>query len=1038
MARGAACLLVSLALLHGVLAIGQDTCVTFASSATSFAVVNNKKAAPILLSADDWLGVQLAAADFAADIQRVTSVKPTLTNFTVDAVPAASPSPATSNSSVAAPIPSSAITDSANSSDSTSTPATASKPPTSAPIIIGTLGKSSLINAVVKSSGIDVSSIEGKWESFMTTVVHDPLPGVASAYVIIGADKRGTIFALYDHSEQFGVSPWYWWADVPTTTHPNLFVANSGCTHGTPSVKYRGIFLNDEQPALQNWAMEKFTNGTGAALTGSPFNQFFYTKLFELILRLKANYLWPAMWSSAFAVDDPQNQFLADAYGVVMGTSHQEPMMRSTPIEFSLFASGAWDYTTNSAAINNYWLQGAERARPFESVFTMGMRGFGDLPLSETTNIALLQGVIANQTEILQTAFNETDVSTIPQVWCLYKEVEGYYDDGMRAPDYITLLWTDDNWGNIRRFPTVDERNRTGGAGVYYHVDYVGDVRDYKWITSSQIEKIHQQMSLAIQRQADRIWILNVGDLKPYEREIEFFLTYAWNATKWEPSNLSSFVNQWAAREFDLSADNAATVTSIVGNLTRFNSRRKPELLDATTFSLINYREADTVLDNWATLQAASTSIYNSLSSAMKPAFFQLVHHPILASTNLANMLIAAGQNNLRASQARLSANQLADTVEELFEKDFDFEQQYHTMLNGKWDHMMDQTHLGYFYWQQPMTNSMPLISRVQTKKQALAGVMRIAPEGTLGAWPGDNPNQCAQGYGCPPPSITLDNFSPISNRYIDVGSGGPAPFTFTATSNVSWLTLSPAKGSISPTAPEQRVFASVTDWSKLSAGVNSAQITFTATSSGQPPLSVPVMFYATKNSPSSGFKGFVEGTGVISIEAAHATRNTTVQGTSWGELPGFGKTLSAITPLPLTDATFAAGAGPTVEYDFFNFNTKSGKVTVNVLVAPTLNGNTDQNPFQYALQIDSQPWVTVTPVGPEVPAGGLPNGWTTLDGWVANSINLQSTTVSAVNPGAHTLKIAMITPLVVIEKIVIDTGGLQPSYLGPPESIVV
>ncbi|KDR78329.1 hypothetical protein GALMADRAFT_138431 [Galerina marginata CBS 339.88] len=1002
MARVFARILGILTLLRGIHAIGQDTCVTFTSSAHTFAVVNNKNPSTILISPDEWPGVQIAASDFQADIERVTSVKPPLSNYTIPSTPSAS------------------------------------KPPASAPIIIGTLGKSSLIDHIVNATKLDVSSIEGKWESFMTRVVSNPLPGVATAYLIIGADKRGTIFALYDHSEQFGVSPWYWWADVPTTTHSDLFVTGSGCAHGSPSVKYRGIFLNDEQPALQNWAAEKFTNGTGAQFTGSPFNSKFYTKLFELILRLKGNYLWPAIWGSAFAIDDPQNQPLADYYGVVMGTSHQEPMMRSTPNEFNIFGKGPWDYTTNSANINQFWLDGTERAKPFESVYTVGMRGFGDLPLSETTNIGLLQGVIANQTEILQTVYNETDVSNIPQIWALYKEVEGYYDDGMRVPDYVTLLWTDDNWGNVRRYPTLSERNRTGGAGVYYHFDYVGDVRDYKWITSTQIEKVHQQMSLAIQRQADRLWILNVGDLKPYERETEFFLSYGWNATRWNPSNLQSFVSQWATREFDLTPDRAATVTSIIGNLTKFNARRKPELLNSTTYSLINYREADNVLAGWTALQAASTSLYNSLSSAMQPAFFQLVHHPVIASTNVANMIISAGMNNLRASQARLSANQLADTVEQLFEKDFDIEQQYHTILDGKWDHIMDQTHLGYFYWQQPMTNSMPLISRVQTKKQALAGVMRIVPEGTLGAWPGDNPNQCSQGYSCPPPTVTVDNFSPIVDRYIDVGAGGPTPFTFTVTGNVTWLKFSTSKGSISPSTPEQRVFVSVADWSKLSAGSNFAQVTFTATASGQPALAVPVMVVAVKNTPSSGFKGFVEGTGVISIEAAHATRNTTVQGISWAELPGLGKTLSAVTPLPLGDTTFAAGAGPTLEYDFHNFNSLSGgKVTVWVLLTPALNANTDQQPLAYSVQIDSQAPVKVVPIGPEVP-GGLPNGWTTLDGWVADSIISTPISVSGVTPGAHTLKISMMEPAVVVQKIVIDTGGLQPSYLGPPESLVI
>jgi hypothetical protein len=983
-----------------VAAIGQASCVSFAPSPGSFSVVNNQKAAPVLISPDEWPGVQLAASDFVADIQRVTNVKPSLTNFTVAA---------------AAP----------------------GKPPSgSIPIIIGTLGKSSLIDQVVKASGLDVSSIQGNWESFLSRVVSNPLPGVPSAYVIIGADKRGTIFALYDHSEQFGVSPWYWWADVPTTTQKSIFVTNSGCSHGSPSVKYRGIFLNDEQPALQNWAMEKFTNGTGSPFFNSPFNRFFYVKLFELILRMKGNYLWPALWGSAFALDDPLNQFLGDYYGVVMGTSHQEPMMRGTPNEYTeLGIQGPWDFTTNAANIEQYWRGGAARAKPFESVFTMGMRGFGDLPLTEDTNIALLEQVIGNQTEILQSTFNLTDVSSIPQIWALYKEVEGYYDDGLRVPDYITLLWSDDNWGNIRRFPTAEERNRTGGAGVYYHVDYVGDPRDYKWITSSQIEKIHQQMSLAIDRKADRLWILNVGDLKPYERETEFFLNFGWNSTRWTPSTIQTYVPQWAAREFDLSQADAALVSNIVANLTRWNARRKPELLNATTYSVFNYREAETVVSDWNKLEAASTSMYNKLSSAMQPAFFQLVHHPVIASSNMGRMYIAAGQNNMRASQARLSTNQLADTVETLFEKDFDIETQYHTILDGKWNHMMDQTHLGYFYWQQPMTNSMPLVSRVQSKKQVLAGVMRIVPEGTLGAWPGDNSNQCAQGYSCGPPTVTLDNFSPISNRYFDVGAGGPAPFTFTATSNVPWLTLTPAKGSISPDAPEQRVFASVNDWSKLSAGANNAQITFVATAKGQPSLSVSAVFVATKNTPASGFKGFVEGTGVISIEAAHATRKSTVQGISWTELQGLGKTLSGLTPLPDFDNNFAVGAGPTLEYDFFNFNTNGGNVNVIVYMSPQLNSATDSNPAAFSVQLDSQSAVKVTPIPSSVP-GGLPNGWTTNDGWVANSIILSSTQFKGVSPGAHTLKLSAITATVVIQKIVIDVGGLQPSYLGPPESI--
>ncbi|TFK71208.1 hypothetical protein BDN72DRAFT_870059 [Pluteus cervinus] len=983
--------------IQGAQSIGQDTCVLFKSSGSSFPIVSGGKATPILISQDDWPGVQRAASDFVDDIKKVTNEKPKLSNYTVTAIESSTTPESAGNTSV---------------------------------IIVGTLGHSSLIDEVVKNTKLDVSSIKGNWESFLSTKVDNPLPGVDSAYVIIGADKRGTIFALYDHSEQFGVSPWYWWADVPTPHQSQLHVESSGCSHGSPTVQYRGIFLNDEQPALQNWAMEQFTNGTGSAAMGSPFNHLFYNKLFELILRMKGNYLWPAMWGSAFAVDDPQNQFFADYYGVVMGTSHQEPMMRSTPNEFSIFEKGSWDYLNNNATIKKYWRDGVQRAKPFESYYTLGMRGFGDTPLSEETNIALLEQVVEDQTEIFKGVYGEDyDISTIPQLWTLYKEVEGYYDDGMRVPDYVTLLWSDDNWGNVRRFPIESERNRTGGAGVYYHV---GDPRDYKWITSTQISKVYEQMSLAVDRNAVRVWIVNVGDLKPYERETEFFINYGWNATRWNPANLDDFVAAWGQREFSLSDSEAQSVTEIVGNLTRFNSRRKPELLNSTTYSLINYREAENVLAAWDTLEKASTAIYNKLPSGTKPAFFQLVHHPVLASANVGRMLISAGKNNLRASQALLSTNDLADQVEEYFETDYDLEVQYHKLLND----------LGYYYWQQPLANTMPPITRVQPKKQALSGVMRIVPEGTPGAWPGDNPNQCAQGYDCPPPSITLDSFSTFPNRYIDVGAGGPASFTFTVKSSSSWLQLSPEQGSVSAKSPEQRVFVSVKDWSQLAAGQNNAVLTFTAKASGQADLSVTVNVVANKNTLPAGFKGFVEGDGAISIEAAHTTRRTNASGVSWTELPSYGRTQSAVTPWPRLGNggnNFTAGAGPALEYDFYNFNTisGSGNVTVTTYLAPSLNANDVDRPLAYAVQIDSLSPQTSRFIPASAP-GSLPAAWGGPDGFVANSVVSVVTRFGGLKPGAHTLKLHMIEPAVVVQKIIINTGGLKPSYLGPPESLQV
>ncbi|EPQ55956.1 hypothetical protein GLOTRDRAFT_121308 [Gloeophyllum trabeum ATCC 11539] len=1009
------CVLLTL-LTPAVRAIGQATCVSFSPSSassgvTSFAVVSSGRAAPLLLSSDEWPGVQRAAGDFAADVQRVTGILPTLANFT-----SASGSGSGSGSSALAPI------------------------------IVGTLGQSSLIAQVVNNTGLDVSSIEGQWEAFLTREVQNPLPGISSAYVMIGADKRGTIYALYDHSEQMGVSPWYWWADVPTTRNSEIYFASSGCQHGAPTVKYRGIFLNDEAPALMNWAMEKYTNGTGSAATNSPLQSPYYTGLFELLLRLKANYLWPAMWSSAFYVDDPLNPYYADLYGIVMGTSHEEPMTRSTPVEWDIYGTGPWDYSVNQQAIYNFWVQGAERSRNYETLYTVGMRGAGDLPLAEGQNIQLLEQVVSDQRGILENVFNGTGktITEIPQMWCLYKEVQGYYEDGMTVPDDITLMWTDDNWGNIRRFPLSSEMNRTGGAGVYYHFDYVGDPRNFKWITTTQIAKTYEEMSLAVDREATRIWIVNVGDMKPYEMDIEFFITLGWNSSVWNLDNLDSFVTSWAEREFDVPTSTALQITGIIGNYTRMNARRTPELMNSTVYTLTDYREADTVLSEWQSLVQQSTQIYNSLPAAYQPAFYELVHHTVLASANLNAMWIYAGVNNLMGSQGRYAVNNYADLVQELFEQDYEYEYQYHTLLDGKWDHMMDQTHVVYVYWQEPTTNTMPMVTRMQTKKQNIAGVMRVVPEGTLGVWPGDNQYNCAQGYSCPNPTMTLDPYIPVGNRYIDIGAGGPAPFSWTASTNVSWLNVSTTSGYIDSNNLETRVYITA-DWSQVS-GLEYGMVTFNATTPnpptpGQTVLSQPVYFMANNTSPTSGFSGFVEGDGGISIEAAHTSRNTSVAGITWTEIPNYGKTVSGVTPWPRTGdngGNFTAGTGPSIEYDFYNFNTigQAGNVTVTTYVSPSLNANGDDRPLGFAIGIDD-----ATPQSeyfvPYATPGQLPPQWDGVGGWVADAI-ISVPTNFTIAPGAHTLKIWMIEPAVVVQKIVIDTGGVRPSYLGPPESITV
>jgi hypothetical protein len=498
-------------------------------------------------------------------------------------------------------------------------------------IIIGTVGKSPLIDRLIRNGKISVTSIAGKWESFLIQVVPKPFPGVASGLVIAGSDKRGTIYGIYDVSEQIGVSPWYWWADVPVQHREALFVKPGTYVQGPPAVKYRGIFLNDEAPSLTGWVNGKFGN----------YNHQFYEKVFELLLRLKANYLWPAMWNNAFNEDDPLNPKLADEYGIVMGTSHHEPMLRAQQ-EWKRHGKGPWDYTRNSEVLQKFWDEGIERNKNYESIITLGMRGDGDMPMSESSNVALLERIVDDQRKIIASRINK-DLSAVPQDWALYKEVQEYYEKGMRVPDDVTLLWCDDNWGNVRRLPTEEERKRRGGAGVYYHFDYVGDPRSYKWLNTIPITKVWEQMNLSYEYGADRIWIVNVGDLKPMEFPIEFFLTMARDPHRWPKERISEFTRRWAEREFG--TEYAPAIAGVISKYTKLNGRRKPELLEPTTFSLVDYQEADRVLAEWQSITSEAERIYGSLPENMRDAFYELVLYPTKASALVTELYITAGKN---------------------------------------------------------------------------------------------------------------------------------------------------------------------------------------------------------------------------------------------------------------------------------------------------------------------------------------------------------------------------------------------------------
>lgn len=594
-------------------------------------------------------------------------------------------------------------------------------------IIIGSIGQNIYIDELAKQGKIDKGALSGKWEKYLIQTVANPFPGVDEALVIAGSDKRGTIFGVYEVSRQIGVSPWYYWADIPIAKQTELYVTRGTYTEGEPAVKYRGIFLNDEAPALSGWSQ----------MTFGGFNSKFYEKVFELILRLKGNFLWPAMWGSAFYDDAPLNGPLADEMGVVIGTSHHEPMGRAHA-EWKRYGSGAWDYSKNAKTLTEFWTGGMERMKNYEALVTVGMRGDGDEAMSEGTNIALLERIVKDQRKIISKVTGKK-AADVPQVWALYKEVQDYYDKGMRVPDDVTLLLCDDNWGNVRKLPelnqsTAGRRNPAGSPrarryGMYYHFDYVGGPRNYKWLNVTPVQKVWEQMSLTYRHGVKELWVVNVGDLKPMEYPIQFFLDMAWNPDRFNENNLLEHTEAFCAEQFG--KQYAKEAARLINLYTKYNRRVTPELLNAKTYSLHNYNEFKRVTDEYNALLLDASKLNYLLPADVRDAYDQLVLHPINAMANLYEMYYAVAMNHDLAEQNDPAANCWADKVEACYLRDSLITLHYHhDIAGGKWNHMMSQTHIGYTYWQQPARNAMPAVKRVRENRMARVPAMFVEKDG--------------------------------------------------------------------------------------------------------------------------------------------------------------------------------------------------------------------------------------------------------------------------------------------------------------------
>jgi len=962
-------------LLKSQSAFGTESFISSESGA--FTIYNRGKCAPLIVSSKEWPGVIRAFKDLQSDIGKVTSSIP---EIYTDQIP-----------------------------DSKDV------------IIAGTIGKSRFIDDLIRKKKIEVSGVEGKWETFVIQLVKKPFKGVKKALVIAGSDMRGTIYGIYEVSKQIGVSPWYWWADVPAEKKEAIYVKPVRYTDGSPSVKYRGIFLNDEAPDLTNWIREKFGEVTPGENPPMPrgvanYGREFYTRLFELLLRLKANYLWPAMWNNAFNEDDPENPRLADEYGIVMGNSHQEPMLRAQKEWDRRYQKtlGSWNYAKNPEVLESFWREGIRRNRAYESIITIGLRGANDTPMAPggpEANKALLEKIVGVQRKIIAEEMNP-DVTRVPQLWCLYKEVQDYYNAGMRVPDDVTLLWAEDNWGNVRRLPTAEERKRSGGAGIYYHFDYHGGPRSYQWINTNPVAKIWDQMSLAKQYGADRIWIVNVGHFKGYEFPMEYFLDLAWNTDRLTNENINEYTRYWAAREFGgiFSRD----IAEIMSLYTKYNGRRKPELLSPITFSLINYFEAEKVVADFKAIAAKAEEIFNKLPADKRDAFYQLVLFPVKASAIVNELYLAAGKNDLYSRQGRASTNDMADQVQLLFRTDTSMMGYFNrTFANGKWKHFMDQSHLGYTSWADPPVNSLRAIRLIRNEVPAEA-YPGITPEGSEKVWPGEESDPFL-------PEFDIFN---RQNHYIDVFNKGNTPFEFSVSSDVSWIIINKTKGTVNK---DERLWISV-DWNKAPEGKSNGKISINGAGKD---VNIKVTAFRPSQPTPESLEGFIEGEGYVSIEAEHFSGKTDIGSRQWVRIEDYGHTLSAMRANAPADAPRAATGkdSPCLEYKMYLFST--GEFSVTSVFSPTLNFMPGRG-LQYAISMDDQLPQIITLVPENYNAQNRNTDW---ERSVSDNARFSLTKHNISSPGYHTLKIWMIDPGVVIQKIILDTGGVKPSYLGPPES---
>lgn len=905
-------------------------------------------------------------------------------------------------------------------------------------IIAATKGKSSFLKKLEEAGSAELKELEQKRECYAWIFPEIKNRTKSNLLVIAGSDKRGTIYGLFHLSEMLGVSPFVDWCGLMPPKQEKIELREDmACISKEPSVRYRGFFINDEWPAFGNWCNHNF----------GGFNAKAYDHVFELLLRLKENYLWPAMWSARFADDGPDllNAELADEYGIIMGMSHHEPCLRQGE-EYKYLRGknsvygDAWNFRTNREGITKFWEDGLKRSGKFENVITVGMRGEADTAIMGKNatledNIQLLRDVLKTQKKLIQERVNP-DLTKVPRMIALYKEVEEFFYGnektkglmGAEELEDVILMLCDDNYGNLRTLPTEEMRKHAGGYGMYYHLDYHGWPVSYEWINSSYLPKIWEQMSMAYDFGVRELWMVNVGDIATQEFPLSFFLDMAYDFDRWGSRALNctqEYTRKWVRQQFgSVEEETQDTIADILEQYTKIIHRRRPEALNPETYHPVQEKESSRIFEEEEQLLKKLQDVYETIEKTNPQnlsAFIALVYYPAFGTMNLVKMQILAGWNHYYANLGAVCANDYGDEVERCMEQDRKAVEMYHQMDQGRWYGMGMSQHIGFTHWNEDECRNPVVMRVIPLKKRSIL----VAADGTAQHAEGspwlDNTMKLKDFLNpdCTRASVTLYSRSDLKAEYKVLKKPG-------------WLSVEPMEGWLDGVS-QKKVRLNLTLIKQRLPETNQDTIQDSleiATPEGKCEITVPVYTGNLQDKKNV----FVDTMGYLSIEAAHYVNsvpgNYKDRQVKFENLQGYGKTNSAMKAFPSDACTVPGQDAPYLEYQFVL--EESGTYEAEFYMQPS-NPVTRENQLLYAVRINEEMTETVNAVEKDYQVGDQAEKW--AEG-VLSQIRRQTVSIKC-RAGFNTLRVYHVTPGFVLEKIVIYPMGEKPeeSYLGPAET---